>query len=195
MTPRTDKEQSMSDNLLHYIPMLRAFARSLCRNAPDSDDLVQDTLRRAIEAAHTYREGTNMRAWLFTIMRNRFYTETRKRAREMTGTADCVSSQGSVPEHQIWNLRGKELERAVNALPIHYREAIVLVIVLGESYEDVSRLLDCKIGTVKSRVNRGRMLLRNALGEYATTDKQTVGHRVNPVPRPVSARMQFASSK
>lgn len=155
----------MSDDLLDHIPALRAYARSLCKNRADADDLVQETLIRAIEYVATYRNGTNMRAWLFTIMRNRFFTNVRKQARENTGAADCVSHIPRSHAQQEWHVRGQELVQAVNELPLHYREAIVLVVVLGESYIDASRILCCDIGTIKSRVNRARTKIKTALGE------------------------------
>lgn len=155
----------MSDNLLDHIPALRAYGRSLCGNSVDADDLVQETLIRAVEFSGSYRPGTNLRAWLFTIMRNRFYTNVRKRSREATGGDDCVSMLSSVPALQEWHLRGQELVEALNDLPVHYREAIVLVVALGESYQDAARILNCEIGTIKSRVNRARVMLKVALGE------------------------------
>jgi RNA polymerase sigma-70 factor, ECF subfamily len=156
---------SVSDNVLDHIPALRVYSRALCGSGPDAEDLVQETLIRAIEYASSYKPGTNMRAWLFTIMRNRFYSNVGKRGRECTGLADCVSNIPQCPGEQEWHLRGQELARALAGLPVHYREAIVLVVVLGESYAHASRHLDCDIGTVKSRVNRARNKLRYALGD------------------------------
>ncbi|WP_348524991.1 sigma-70 family RNA polymerase sigma factor [Pararhodobacter sp. SW119] len=153
----------MCDNLLDHIPALRAYARSLCGNIADADDLVQETLVRAIEYASSYRPGTNKRAWLFTIMRNRFYTNLGKRQRETTGRADCVSSVPEIQGQQEWYLRGQELLRAMAELPVHYREALVLVVVLGERYDDVARQMDCEMGTVKSRVNRARKIIKAKL--------------------------------
>lgn len=153
----------MSDDILGHIPALRAYSRALCRSAPDAEDLVQETLLRAIENAHRYRPGTNMRAWLFTIMRNRFFTHCRKAARERTGAADCASLVPQVRPAQEWHMQASELQAALRVMPRHYREAIVLVGALGESYLDAARLLDCDIGTVKSRVNRARTMLRRAL--------------------------------
>jgi RNA polymerase sigma-70 factor (ECF subfamily) len=155
----------MSEDILQYLPALRAFARSLCGNSTDADDLVQETLLRSIENISGYTPGTNLRAWLFTIMRNRFYSNCIKRGRERTGDEDCVSQQPSVAPGQEWPVRMRELERALGELPIHYREAIVLVIVLEESYLRAAEILECDIGTIKSRINRGRHLLRAALGE------------------------------
>lgn len=155
----------MSDNVLDHLPALRAYARSLCRaDLAEADDLVQETLLRAIERAELYKLGTNMRAWLFTIMRNRFLTNRVKAGRERTGDADCASLKPISPPGQEWSLLVSEMRDALNALPSHYREAIVLVGILGESYIDAARIMNCDIGTVKSRVNRARACLRELLG-------------------------------
>ncbi|CAM3289744.1 sigma-70 family RNA polymerase sigma factor [Paracoccus nototheniae] len=153
----------MSDNVLDHIPALRAYARSLCKHGQDADDLVQETLLRAIEHADKYQSGTYMRAWLFTIMRNRFYTNVRKAARERTGSEDCVSGQLVSQPTQEWHLRHQELWDQLARMPRHYREAIILVSVLGESYLRAAEILECDIGTIKSRVNRARGLLKHAL--------------------------------
>ena len=136
----------------------------MTRNVVNADDLVQETLVRALANIHSYQAGTNMRAWLFTIMRNRFFTNSSKSAREPTGDADCVSTTPSVvSETQFWHLRQREMERALLDLPIHYREAILLVGVLGESYKDAADILDCDIGTIKSRVSRARAALSQVI--------------------------------
>ncbi|MFH5773178.1 sigma-70 family RNA polymerase sigma factor [Paracoccus broussonetiae] len=153
----------MSDDVLCHIPALRAYSRALCRNRSDAEDLVQETLLRAIEHADSYRPGTNMRAWLFTIMRNRFFTNCRKAAREAPGAADCASVRPQVGPDQEWHMMAIELHAALQAMPAHYREAIVLVGALGVTYIDAARLLDCDIGTIKSRVNRARGQLRRVL--------------------------------
>ena len=153
----------MKDEILEQIPGLRAYARGLCRSVPDAEDLVQETLLRAIEYAGSFRPGTNLRAWLFTIMRNRFYTNCRKSARERTGGMDCVSEQPRSEPEQEWHMQTIELHSALRDMPVHYREAIILVGALGESYLEAARVLDCDIGTIKSRVNRARNMLRKAL--------------------------------
>lgn len=153
----------MSDDLLHHLPALRAYSRALCRNMIDAEDLLQDTLLRAIQNAHRYQPGTQMRAWLFTIMRNRFLTNCHKAGRERTSAQDCASATPRREAAQEWHMQLRELHRALRALPRHYRDAIILVGVIGESYLQTARLLDCDIGTVKSRVNRARRMLRAAL--------------------------------
>jgi RNA polymerase sigma-70 factor (ECF subfamily) len=155
----------MSDDVLSHIPALRLFARSLTGRYGDADDLVQDTLVRAISNAGTYTPQTNMRAWLFTIMRNRFYNTLVKLNRERPGSEDCVSGQLSVPDTHYWHLRGRETEAALMRLPRVYREAVMLVLVSGESYRTAAEVLRVDIGTIKSRINRGRRLLQVALGE------------------------------
>lgn len=155
----------MSDDVLTHIPALRLFARSLTGRYGDADDLVQDTLVRAISSAASYTPGTNMRAWLFTIMRNRFYNDRVKRARERPGAEDCVSGQPSSSDGQYWHVRGREIEAALMGLPPAYRQAVVLVLVTGESYQAAGDILGVDIGTIKSRINRGRRLLQVALGE------------------------------
>ena len=104
-----------------------------------------------------------MRAWLFTIMRNRFLTNCKKSARERTGTMDCVSTTPQSAPGQEWHLQALELKARLNEMPCHYREAIVLVGALGESYIDAARILRCDIGTIKSRVSRARTMLRKVL--------------------------------
>lgn len=155
----------MSDDVLSHIPALRLFARSLTGRYGDADDLVQDTLVRAIASASSYSAGTNMRAWLFTIMRNCFYNTRVKRVREQPGAEKCVSDTPSTPDGQYWHMRGREIEAALMGLPQAYREAVVLVLVTGESYQSASEILDVDIGTIKSRISRGRRLLQVALGE------------------------------
>ena len=153
------RPEASPSEIIAWLPALRANARALTRNATEADDLVQDTLVKAIRHIGKFEPGTNMRAWLFTIMRNTFYNTAKIRARETTGGADCVSSNPSVPPTQEWTIAGRELMAAVNRLPSHYREILVLVVMLGETYETAAEICGCKIGTVKSRVNRARALV------------------------------------
>jgi len=159
----SDPQQPVGEDILQHLPALRGYARSLCRNSQDPDDLVQETLLRAIEFSHSYRPGTNLRAWLFTIMRSRFYNNWRRLGRERTGDADCVSALPCSQPGQEWHLRRKEMLAALDAMPIHYREALILVAILGESYITTAGILGCDVGTVKSRVSRARGRLRNIL--------------------------------
>mgnify|MGYP003407053872 FL=1 len=153
------------DEVTSSIPALRAFARSLCRNHHDADDLVQETLLKAIANLSQFEPGTRLKAWLFTIMRNTFYTTARRAQREATGAEDTVGADIPTAPTQEWTLRGKELLAAIERLPAHYRETLVLVTMLGEPYEDAAKALGCTIGTVKSRINRARALVKQELAE------------------------------
>ena len=156
---------SHSAAVMELIPALRAFARSLCGNTADADDLVQDTLLRGFEKHHLFQPGTNLRAWLFTILRNRFYSNWNKHRREPIAEPSGVSEPlTSAVDGQYWHLRLRELEAAMLELPVHQRETLMLVGVLGESYESAAEILGCNIGTVKSRVNRARAALQERVG-------------------------------
>ncbi|WP_245902415.1 sigma-70 family RNA polymerase sigma factor [Pararhodobacter marinus] len=160
---RDSSETVQSDAVIEFIPPLRLFARSLCKNPVEADDLVQETLLRAIENIHLYKPGTNLRAWLFTIMRNRFYSNCIKQAREKPGSKDCVASiPVGIVDTQYWHLRMSEMVRAINDLPVHFRETFVAVVILGVSYLDAAEMFDCDIGTIKSRIYRARATLASA---------------------------------
>lgn len=155
------------DDVLTHLPALRAYARSLTRQFDDADDLVQTTLAKAIANITKYQPGTNLRAWLFTIMRNTFLTDVRKRTREQPGLSDCASTLAVTQPSHDEHITGQRLLVSIAKLPRHYREILLLVVVLGESYEEAARICGCAMGTVKSRVNRARKLLIDDLG---TTD-------------------------
>lgn len=154
-----------TEEAVRLLPALRAFAQSLTRDAPEAEDLVQETLLRAFRARRQFRRGTNLRAWLFTIMRNAFYSSRVRAGREAIGPEDCVSATAVTPASQEWVVRGKEAMFAVRRLPEHYRDLFVLVVMLGESYEDSAARCDIRVGTVKSRVNRARQMVRDSLGD------------------------------
>jgi RNA polymerase sigma-70 factor, ECF subfamily len=160
-------ETENTDEVLKYIPSLRAYARGLTRQADDADDLLQETLVKAIANISKFQPGTNLRAWLFTIMRNSFLTDIRKRTREKPGSKDCVSALPvAYPSHESY-ITGQRLFQSIAKLPPHYREILLLVVVIGESYEDTAAICGCAVGTVKSRVNRARKMVMEDLG---TTD-------------------------
>jgi len=157
-------QEAVAQDVLTLIPPLRAYARSLTRNVTDADDLVQETLLKALANIEKYTPGTKLRAWLFRIMRNTFLTDIHKRSRERPGDEDCVAGQLSVqPEHDMY-LRGRRMMVAINSLPTKYREMLILVVMMGESYDDAAKICDCAVGTVKSRVNRARRMVIAQLG-------------------------------
>lgn len=156
--------------LVDLIPRLRGYARALTRDVTEADDLVQETLVKALANIDSFKRGTMLRAWLFTIMRNTFFTNAGKRARERPGAEDCVSGTLTVmPDHDRY-MQGRRLMEEIARLPENYREMLVLVVMLGESYEDAAKLCGVAIGTVKSRVNRARRIIIAAMGEDALRD-------------------------
>ena len=166
LTDARNATESLSrDEIVRLIPALRAFARTFYRNSCDADDLVQETLTKGLAKLHLFEPGTNMKSWLFTIMRNTFYTRYKKHSREAPGRADCVAARPTVDPTQDWSVRGTEIQEAMQRLPEQQREVLVLVGVLGISYEEAADICDCAIGTIKSRVNRARLRLLQELGE------------------------------
>lgn len=157
---------NVQGEIVDLIPALRAFARTFCRNAYDADDLVQETVTKALANVEKFEPGTRLKSWLFTIMRNTFNTRYKVEARETPGLKACVSVSGGVTcdPTQEWSVRGQELRIAIDRLPSHYRDVVVRVAV-GESYIETAALCDCAVGTVKSRLNRARELLALDLGE------------------------------
>ena len=147
------------------IPRLRRFARALTRTADRADDLVQDTLVRALTKGHLWQPGTNIRAWLFTIMHNQYVNTVRRQARE-TATVDveAVSSRlvATTDPTSSWQLG--ELDRALARLPDEHREVILLVGLEGMAYDSVAQILQVPVGTVRSRLSRGRETLRQLMG-------------------------------
>ncbi len=157
----------LQDEIVELIPALRAFARSFHRNANDADDLVQETLTKALANLDQFDRGTRLKSWLFTIMRNTFCTKFRINRREAPGANKCVSGEGVAQPSQEWTVRAKELEEACNLLPEHYRSVLQYVVIEGRSYDAAAERFGCAIGTVKSRINRARQQLAARLGEEA----------------------------
>src|ERR1700726_4434771 len=152
-------DPSMRDAVLAAVPSLRAFAISLSGNVDRADDLVQETLLRALVNINSFEPGTNMSAWLFTILRNLFRSEYRKRRREVEdGDGRYADSLKSHPE-QPGRVEFEELRVALAKLPTDQREALILVGASGFSYEEAAAICDCAVGTIKSRVNRARTRL------------------------------------
>jgi RNA polymerase sigma-70 factor (ECF subfamily) len=147
------------DVMLAAVPSLRAFAISLCGNVDRADDLVQETLLRAWANLVSFEPGTNMSAWLFTILRNLFRSEYRKRRREVEDADGFYTeSLTSLPD-QNGQLELDEFRRALELLPAEQRESLILVGASGFSYEEAAQICGCAVGTIKSRVNRARSRL------------------------------------
>lgn len=153
----------LRDAMLKTTPNLRAFAISLTNNVDRADDLVQETLMRAIANIERFQAGTNMQAWLFTILRNLFHSEYRKRRREVEDADGKYASTLAIQPSQGAHLDFQDLQSALTRLPHDQREALLLIGASGFSYEQAADICGCAVGTIKSRVNRARTRLAELL--------------------------------
>jgi len=153
--------QQIADN----IPKLRRYARALTRNIDTADDLVQETLARAVAKQHKWQEGTNLRAWLFTLMHNQHVNDVRRNMRK--GDEVVIDSDRAMTLQANTDPTGSrqlnELDRALGQLPVEQRQVILLIGLEGMSYEDAATICAVPIGTVRSRLSRGRATLRQLL--------------------------------
>jgi len=146
------------------IPRLRRYARALTRSADRADDLVQETLMRAIAKCHLWQEGTDLRAWLFTIMHNQYVNMVRRAMRDGANVdIEQISSALVATTDPTASRQLRELERALSRLRGEHREVILLVGLEGMSYEAAAQILDVPVGTVRSRLSRGRDALRQLM--------------------------------
>jgi RNA polymerase sigma-70 factor, ECF subfamily len=160
-------DPAIRDQVLATVPSLRAFAISLCGNIDRADDLVQETLLRALAHIDSFQPGTNMPAWL---LRNLFRSEYRKRRREVEDAdGRYAESLKSHPE-QTGRVEFSEFRAALAKLPSDQREALILVGASGFSYEDAANICGCAVGTIKSRVNRARTRLADLLAIDSVDD-------------------------
>lgn len=156
-------EPLIREQLLAAIPSLRAFAISLCGNPDRADDLVQDCLMKAWTHLDRFQRGTNLNAWLFTILRNGFFSDHRKRHREVEDADGSYAAGLTTAPDQVSHLEFDDVRRALLRLPPDQREALLLIGAEGFSYEDAAAICDCAVGTIKSRVNRARTRLAEIL--------------------------------
>jgi RNA polymerase sigma-70 factor (ECF subfamily) len=163
-------DPSMREAVLAAVPSLRAFAISLSGNVDRADDLVQETLLRALVNIESFEPGTNLPAWLFTILRNLFRSEYRKRRREVEdGDGTYAESLKSQPEQEA-RVEFREFRAALAKLPSDQREALILVGASGFSYEEAAGICGCAVGTIKSRVNRARTRLAELMSIESLDD-------------------------
>ncbi|MCG7621792.1 MULTISPECIES: RNA polymerase sigma factor [unclassified Epibacterium] len=155
--------QNAKAELTSHMKVLRAFAMSLTRNDAAADDLVQDTVLKAWSNFDKFQEGTNMRAWLFTILRNTFYSNRRKAAREVEDSTGTITESISVKPAHDGRLQLAEFRVALAELPAEQREVLTLIGVLQYSYEEAAEVCGVKVGTIKSRLNRGREALASSM--------------------------------
>jgi RNA polymerase sigma-70 factor (ECF subfamily) len=158
------------DALLAQIPSLRAFAYSLLKDWSRADDMVQDTIVKAWQHRDRFEEGTNLGAWLFTILRNLIYSAHRKRAREVEDADGSYAARLRTHPDQLAHLDFQDMQEALQKIPLDQREALLLIGAEGLSYEEAAEIMGVAVGTVKSRVNRARNRLAQLMGVERQAD-------------------------
>jgi RNA polymerase sigma-70 factor, ECF subfamily len=147
------------EEIIAIVPSLRAFARGLCGSREMADDLAQDAIMRAWAAHESYTPGTNFRAWMFMILRNQFYTTMRKNSRMTSWDPEAAERLLVEAAPQQHHIHMSDVEKALQKLPAEQREMLLIVGAGGASYEEAAQITGCAIGTVKSRLARGRVAL------------------------------------
>ena len=158
-------DDEFKDQLAQVIPHLRAFGRSLSGSRDLADDLVQETLLKAWAARKRFQAGTNMRAWTFIILRNLFLSQMRRARFKGEWDELTASRLLAAPASQDRHIELSDMQRALLHLPQPQREALILVGAGGFAYEEAAEICGCAVGTIKSRVARGRVALENLMSE------------------------------
>ncbi len=156
-------ETTFRDSLIGLIPFLRAFARTLSGNRDEADDLCQEALVKAWQSRASFEPGTNLKAWLFMILRNHFYSTRRRGWRQLPWDEKLAEQAWTTPSTQNGELKLQDLARAMHHLTDQQREALILVGAGGFSCEEASHICGCAVGTIKSRVARARQTLVHVL--------------------------------
>jgi RNA polymerase sigma-70 factor (ECF subfamily) len=154
-----DESDIVRRDITTLLPELRAFARFLVRGQGEADDLLQETVLRALAASHQFDPDSNLKAWLFTILRNLFYEQTRRRKRENRALEAGFPVADSIAPVQQDHADVADLQRMLWSLPPLLREALVLVGAQGLNYDEAARICDVPVGTMKARVSRARSQL------------------------------------
>lgn len=171
--------------MLGMLPDLRQFAFSLCRSRDRADDLVQETLTRAIAAVGSFKRGTNLGAWLFTILRNTFTTEYRRSRRSVQDVDGRHAGLLTVlPDQDGWCI-AEDLCAGLRRVPNPYRQALVLVGVSGLAYDEAAMVARCQSGTMKSRVSRARTMLAAALAGDPRSREPSASDRISTCAPPL----------
>jgi RNA polymerase sigma factor (sigma-70 family) len=189
MTEKTDIERRndriFEEEFLPQIDALYTFAYHLTYNEEDANDLVQETYLKAYRFVASYNEGTNAKAWLFRILKNAFINQYRKKSKQPTQVDyeeiinyhdeedTSYSSFLDLREEMFQDMMGDEVTTAINALPVDFRVVILLCDIEGFTYEEIAKIIDIPIGTVRSRLHRARNMLKEQLRTYA----QSLGYK------------------
>jgi RNA polymerase sigma-70 factor (ECF subfamily) len=175
----------VTQEMVALVPQMHTFARSLTRDGTRADDLVQEALARALANIDRFRPGTNLKAWLFTIVRNEHYSQLRRRKFEAHGVDTDSLPEPSVPPDHDGDLEVRDLNRALATLSPGQRTALILVSASGFSYEEAAKICGCAVGTIKSRVARARDTLMAILDgrtpqSAAADDEEVVSETIPP---------------
>jgi RNA polymerase sigma factor (sigma-70 family) len=176
---KTKNQTIFEEELFPHMDALKTFAYHLSYNEEDANDLVQETYMKAHRFIEKYDQGTNAKAWLFKILKNAYINEYRKKSKrpKKVDFEDIISYQNSdsassskyldLRQEIFENMMGDEVTTAINALPIDFRTVILLCDIEGFTYEEISKIIDVPIGTVRSRLFRARNMLKEKLKNYA----------------------------
>jgi RNA polymerase sigma-70 factor (ECF subfamily) len=187
-------DPTLEKSMLAMVPRLRAFAIALCRHRDQADDLVQETLLRAVANIHLFEPGTNLFAWLVTILRNQFRSECRKRHRNVEDADGKYAETLRTPPDQDHNLTFDDRREALDKLSVEHREALICIAMSGLSYEQAANICQCPVGTVKSRMNRARARLAKLLAIESADDlgpTRAMRAVLQPDPRRATAASVF----
>jgi RNA polymerase sigma-70 factor (ECF subfamily) len=180
-TPKSDKHREFEREAMPHSDLLYTYALRMTNNSADAADLLQETFLKAFRFWDKYEQGTNIRAWLFRIMKNSYINRYRKESKEpVTVDYDEVQNiyatvrgegtdTGDLKEALEKNLLDDDVADAIASLPEEFRTVVILCDIEGLSYEEIAEFVDCPLGTVRSRLHRGRKLLRVKLLDYAKT--------------------------
>jgi RNA polymerase sigma-70 factor (ECF subfamily) len=156
---------ALETEIVSLMPALRRFAMTFERSPTDADDLVQDAVLKALANLHQFQPGTSMKSWLFTIVRNVYYSKYKIGKRfVLCADAETVTARQLVPPSQEWSLRAAEVAKAMSDLDAGKRK-VLLMVIDGVSYERIAEVCGCELGTIKSRIARARSSLMRSLGE------------------------------
>jgi RNA polymerase sigma-70 factor, ECF subfamily len=175
---KSEKHKAFEREALPHIDLLYNYALRMTTSAPDADDLVQETYLKAFRFWGSYEQGTNIKAWLFRIMKNSYINRYRKETKEpdrvdydevkdFYSTVRHESTESNdLQERLFGNLLDDDVTKAIASLPHEFRTVVILSDIEGLSYEEIAEFVDCPVGTVRSRLHRGRKQLRGQLTEY-----------------------------
>ena len=165
--PTIAKAWSFEQEMIGLIPQLRAFSRSLCRNRHTAEDVAQQALTNAWRSRDHFERGSNLKAWLFVILRNEFYSHCRRIKRESAIDLDQAEHLEAPADQQLWVMHLSDTVQALHKLPCGQREALILVGAAGFSYQEAAQICGTPIGTIKSRVTRARSAIATMLDSDA----------------------------